>query len=405
MFRYNHITNLIISLFFSIIITLLIYNKLIYPTIIPIIQEGTLIIFRDWQIIVISNICDGKGFDVYVENPCDYWKSRHVYGKILLNLPLVENNLFFYFIFLPIILNIILIYQITSFFLIKKKISNFFYLSAYVFSASFILAVERANIDIVIFLIIILLAKYKNLLLNYLLIISSSMAKFYPIVLISIFLFSKSIKKISINIFASAFIILTLLFIQKESLIKIINNKSQFSSFGIYEFSVFGFLESLNQNNYYLFIVLAFFCFLFAIYKINYSLKESNKIFFILNNDEFDNRLFFLSSIIIISCYLTFSNFIYREIFLLGLIPYLINNLNNNENDRNIKYFFYFLTLKFTLSTVLIFIEKNRILPIYDNFIILTKHTIDLFLMIVLIYFCFVNLVLFFKNKFFYIKK
>ena len=89
----------------------------------------------------------------------------------------------------------------------------------------------------------------------------------------------------------------------------------------------------------------------------------------------------------------------------MGLIPYLINNLNNNENDRNIKYFFYFLTLKFTLSTVLIFIEKNRILPIYDNFIILTKHTIDLFLMIVLIYFCFVNLVLFFKNKFFYIKK
>ena len=86
MFRYNHITNLIISLFFSIIITLLIYNKLIYPTIIPIIKEGTLIIFRDWQIIVISNICDGKGFDVYVENPCDYWKSRHVYGKILLNL-------------------------------------------------------------------------------------------------------------------------------------------------------------------------------------------------------------------------------------------------------------------------------------------------------------------------------
>ena len=89
----------------------------------------------------------------------------------------------------------------------------------------------------------------------------------------------------------------------------------------------------------------------------------------------------------------------------MGLIPYLINNLNNNENDRNIKYFFYFLTLKFSLSTALIILEKNRILPIYDNFIILTKHTIDLFLMIVLIYICSVNLVLFFKNKFFYIKK
>ena len=200
-------TNVVITVFFSVIILVLIYNSFIYPTIIPVVKDGTIILFRDWQIVVIANICDGKGYDVYIENPCDFWKSRHVYGKILLNLPLVEKNLYFYFTLFPVISNLVFLYLSVSFFLIDKKKSNILYAFIFILSVPFILVIERANIDIIIFLFIFLIAKYKNLILSHLVVILTTMIKFYPIALMGIFLMTKKIKNILINLSISIFTI------------------------------------------------------------------------------------------------------------------------------------------------------------------------------------------------------
>jgi len=273
-------TNVVITVFFSVIILVLIYNSFIYPTIIPVVKDGIIILFRDWQIVVISNICEGKGYDVYIENPCDFWKSKHVYGKILLKLPLVEKNLYFYFAVFPVILNVVFLYLSVSFFLINKKLTNILYAFIFILSAAFILIIERANIDIIIFLFIFLIAKYKNLILNHFVVIFTTMIKFYPIALMGIFLMTKKIKNILINLLISTFTVATLIFLQKESLLKIINNKLQFTGSGVYGFSIFNFFRPLNGDNYYIFLTLfGIFCFLIYFYR-NCFFSVVKKFFF-----------------------------------------------------------------------------------------------------------------------------
>ena len=395
-------TNIVTTIFFSVIISALIYNSLIYPTIIPVVKDGTIVLFRDWQIVVIANICDGKGYDVFIENPCDFWKSKHVYGKILLKLPLVETNLYFYFTVFPVILNVVFLYLSVSFFLINKKLTNILYAFIFILSAAFILIIERANIDIIIFLFIFLIAKYKNLILNHFVIIFTTMIKFYPIALMGIFLMTKKIKNILINVLISIFTVATLIFLQKESLLKIINNKLQFTGSGVYGFSIFNFFRPLNGDNYYIFLIFfGIFCFLIYFYRNCFFSVDKN--FFFLKKNEFENRLFFLSSLIILTCYFAFTNFFYREIFLLGLLPYLFLNLHNGQEKQLTKLILFFLSFKFLFTTIFIIIERNQLVSSsYNKLITLTKHSIDLFLIILLGYIFITNLYVFVKEKFNY---
>mgnify|MGYP001315844626 FL=1 len=395
-------TNIVTTIFFSVIIVVLIYNSLVYPTIIPVVKDGTIVLFRDWQIVVIANICDGKGYDVFIENPCDFWKSKHVYGKILLKLPLVEKNLYFYFAVFPVILNVVFLYLSVSFFLINKKLTNILYAFIFILSAAFILIIERANIDIIIFLFIFLIAKYKNLILNHFVVIFTTMIKFYPIALMGIFLMTKKIKNILINLLISTFTVATLIFLQKESLLKIINNKLQFTGSGVYGFSIFNFFRPLNGDNYYIFLTLfGIFCFLIYFYRNCFFSVDKN--FFFLKKNEFENRLFFLSSLIILTCYFAFTNFFYREIFLLGLLPYLFLNLHNGQEKQLTKLILFFLSFKFLFTTIFVIIERNQLVSSsYNKLITLTKHSIDLFLIILLGYIFITNLYVFVKEKFNY---
>ena len=395
-------TNIVTTIFFSVIISALIYNSLIYPTIIPVVKDGTIVLFRDWQIVVIANICDGKGYDVFIENPCDFWKSKHVYGKILLKLPLVEKNLYFYFAVFPVILNVVFLYLSVSFFLINKKLTNILYAFIFILSAAFILIIERANIDIIIFLFIFLIAKYKNLILNHFVVIFTTMIKFYPIALMGIFLMTKKIKNILINLLISTFTVAILIFLQKESLLKIINNKLQFTGSGVYGFSIFNFFRPLNGDNYYIFLTLfGIFCFLIYFYRNCFF--SVDKKFFFLKKNEFENRLFFLSSLIILTCYFAFTNFFYREIFLLGLLPYLFLNLHNGQEKQLTKLILFFLSFKFLFTTIFVIIERNQLVSSsYNKLITLTKHSIDLFLIILLGYIFITNLIVFVKEKFNY---
>jgi hypothetical protein len=49
-------------------------------------------IFTDWTVILQANLCYEKGFDVFLDNPCDYWQRKHVYGEILLYLPFIKRG-------------------------------------------------------------------------------------------------------------------------------------------------------------------------------------------------------------------------------------------------------------------------------------------------------------------------
>ena len=110
--------NVFITIVFSLIIFYLIIKGKIYPTIIPMINNVLVYFFADWTAILHANFCYDKGLDVFLENPCDMWDRKHVYGEILLKLPFIKELGKFYYLFIPIIFNILFIYIIVSFFFI-----------------------------------------------------------------------------------------------------------------------------------------------------------------------------------------------------------------------------------------------------------------------------------------------
>ena len=391
----KNILTFLVLLFFSLIIYFLITKQIIYPTIIPMVKSGIINLFADWSVILNANLCQEKGYDTYVNNPCDQWNRKHVYGEILLYIPFINNFSNFYFIYLPIILNLIFLYIIIDFFKFENTI-RYICLSFIVLSAPVILAIERANIDITIFLLLILISKNKNILINYLILILSTISKFYPICMVIIFLFKKKIKKISINIILFLLIIFLILYFQSESLIKIFDNRNQFSGSGIYNFSFKGVLNFLlnfkiinNNKSYdfikYLSLISLLIVPIFLTILLNFKkIFKNNSILNLFNEDIFENRAYILSSTVVLFCFFSFSNFFYREIFFLGLIPWLLKNKHLTEN-KFINLYFYILISKFFISTVFIFLVMNNIFQSFNIFIVFAKYCLDFYLITIVL--------------------
>ena len=392
------------SLFFfgfsSLVIYLLIYNQIIYPTILPMVKNGVVHIFSDWNVILNANICNERGYNVYVNNPCDPWGRKHVYGSILLYLPFIRNFPQFYSLIFPIIINLVFIYVSINLFKFESKIKNFS-LFFFIFSTSFILAIERANIDIIIFLILVIIAYNKNIILNHCFLILISIVKFYPIALVSVFIFEKKINKIFINILFVSIIIFIILFFQFDQLKEIINNSKAFKAGGIYSFSfdaLIGYLSNIKivlfKTNFSWIKYIIFF--ISAIIPLIITAKIYLKCIFINKDIQelvikniYENRLYLLSSVIVMTCYFAFSNYIYREIFLLGLIPFIIKEKEYSKTNF-FNFFYNILCFKFIFSSLLIFLDLNNILNNLKPFLGLLKHSIDFYL-ISLIFITFIS--------------
>ena len=114
MFFKNNILSFSAYIIFLLIIYLLIKNYIIYPTIIPMVMNGGASLFADWTAILNANVCHEKGYDVFLENPCDHWKRIHLYGEVLLYLPFIKDFPKLYFLFIPIIMNLLFLYVIVS---------------------------------------------------------------------------------------------------------------------------------------------------------------------------------------------------------------------------------------------------------------------------------------------------
>ncbi len=246
-FLKKNLNTFFLTIIFSIIIIFLIYNRFIYPAITPMIKDELLYLFADWSVIINANLCSQKGLDVFIENSCDPWNRPHVYGEILLYLPFVDILKKFYLIYFPIIFNFLFIYITISFFNLKKSLKNYT-LVFFILSAPFLIAVERANIDILIFIIIYLVSKNKNIIVNHFLIILGALSKFFPLCLGILFLFQKRIKKILLNMILLLLITSIFFFFQFENLIKIFNLQGIFSGGNIYAFS---FKSLINTINYF----------------------------------------------------------------------------------------------------------------------------------------------------------
>ena len=405
----RNIINLFLTIFFSGIIALLIYKKILYPTIIPMVFDGTLYIFGDWSHTIYSNTCVKEGIDVYTENPCDPWGRKHAYGKILLYFPFVEKFKKIYLFYIPILINFIFILLIVIFFNTYKTKKNYFVLF-FIFSVPFLLAIERANIDVLIFLILFILCRYKNIILNYFLILLSFAMKFYPIFFGMVLLFKKSFKQILVSVAILFLLVTVFTLFQSETFIKVFNNQSSFSGVGAYQFSFKGLIATINDFNIFYggreqnlvkyFLVFVLFGLPVFFYTKYFVKIMQNNIFVgeIFETNNFENRIYIASSITLIICYILVQNWLYREIFFLGLIPWVLSN--DQKKNSFIDLLFYSILIKFILTTIFVILVQNYYIIFlkFNFFLTFFKNLIDFYLMWIISLILLFNLIQYFKK-------
>lgn len=369
MIKQNWQKNIIISLLFSITIFYfwksgIIYNYSLYP----IVKEERLHIFADWAYVIKNSICNNLGIDILKPNTC-VGENNLVFnkGNILLYIPYFKSLEKFYFFYFPITIGILFIFSVVS--LIKpKKIIEYFLLILIIFSPPTLLAIERSNEDILIFLFIYIIA-YVNLYpLNFIIITILSLAKWYPLTLMINFVIEKerTIKHIIIIILFFIFSIVFIAYLTSEN-IQSINYKlkSYIPSWGN-QFSVRSFALITNKitdygSNLILYTSYVFFAFFTIIFV---KIFKKNNFVNDLNIFNFEERLFILGSNLIVLLYLITDNIHYREVFIIFLLPLIIKIRYLFEN-KIFKYLLYFIIYRyifFIITNYLVFFKKTYLL-------------------------------------------
>lgn len=344
-------TNLLYFIICSLIIFVIIYggflyNIYIHPTkILSSAGKNEIILFGDFKYLFKVINCHNLGFNVYSSNDCykDYYGS-FLYGPSILLFPSISkdiSDLLTNFFLAPIL---ILTFIYLTIKLIKpNNIFKYGLTTLILFNPTTLFLYEKLNIDILIYIFLILLVYYsKHDLLKLIIIFILTLTKFYPAILSIIFIIQKNNKIKNIVYFFSSFIFISFfVFIFKENLISVLGTLDYVSQSFRYSFSlnslnkIFVYVTNLENTNITK-LALIIIC-LFTSYIIYYFLLKS-KYFLIEKKLNNDSTMFILSSSLSVSLYLIFGNNFYREIYLIGIIPFILNNFD-------VKFFRYILFL------------------------------------------------------------
>ena len=162
--------NIIISLLFSTFIFYFWKSGIIYDySFFPIVKEGRLHIFADWAYVIKNGICKNLGFDILYSNTCPLFGKDNFHfniGNILLYIPYFKFLEKFYFFYFPLMLSSIFIYTIIKL-IDRKNFLNIALLILIIFSPQVLLVLERCNIDLIIFLFLIIMVKVNRPLLSF----------------------------------------------------------------------------------------------------------------------------------------------------------------------------------------------------------------------------------------------
>jgi len=370
----NKLNYFLLFLFIVIILYYLFPNILYRFFIFAIQKDKQIYLFGDWSVIFSAIKCKLLNYNIFINNPCDVYGRPHVYGSILLFIPYIEDYSIFYFWYFPIFINLIFIaiiilhFNFTSF-------KEYFLCLIFILNPSTLLAMERLNLDIFIFLSMILLCYFRNNILNLLFISFLTLAKFYPASLLPLF-FIKNNKPFINFLFAFSFLFLVtfFLYLDKNNLGEIVKNKQLFSAHYKWSFNFFALskipslLNIFSKNLLVLFSLLFFIVFVFIgffickniLYKNNYILTRSWG---------YNETLFLISAGVVVSTYFAFNNWIYREIFIFGLIPLSLELGRDNLFFKNLISFIIFRLFYFTISSYFSMFRINDFLLIFNQII------------------------------------
>ena len=366
------------------ILYLLYYSKYLFELVPPIVANNRIFLFGDWTAIYSAIKCDNLGLNVFLENPCDPLKRIHVYGSIFLLLPTISNFQIFFYLVLPIILIGIFIFLIINYFKLNDLNSVLLYFLS-IFNPSTLLLFERLNFDLIIILGLFLLVLLKNNFLKLLTIVFLFSMKLWAAIFTAIFIFFKNenFKKNLIYILTTISIFLGL-FIHEYDNLKLINlSSSQISASKYFIFGINS-LEKLLINNIFFnkySLIITYFILILS-FTISFLFQKGSLNIDIEKIEEKEFKLLIISSLTLVLMFFFFDNVYYREIFILGCIPYFLKY----KSITYYKIFIYFLILRY-----LIFLCARILLKEFQlNWLYYFKYTMDIFLianLIIVIYY------------------
>lgn len=285
--------------------------------------------FSDLDAISKALTAKQEGFNPYIDNPYDVKGRTYVYTTIWLyifDLFTLNKKINFQILNFSLIYLYAFIYLKLCFEINKKSLSIL--LSILFFSSASMLAVERLNTDVVIFILIYFLAfanSFKNQSVLYLI---ALYGKLYPI--FSVFIFYKNTKNLLLMIFLS----FLLLFLIREEIFLLIKNGNEVAlnfAYGVptltkgmwYYSKKFGFF--INDENYkffkYIMILLAT---IYATFIVLIKFKFGKKL--TKEKISLEEKLFICGGGIFIGRFINFSNIDYGLIFLVFTLPYLLKD-------------------------------------------------------------------------------
>ena len=351
--------------------------------------------FADFTILVSWLECNYLGFDVYnLEDTkkCPNFNSIIFYGDIWLKIPFNETLNIFYLNVLPFLIIFFAIFTLTNL-INPKSIFEYSILILCLFNPSTMLVLERLAFDIFVFLFIIFINFNRIYFLNWIIIFFLTFTKIYPALLgINIFLenLNRSLKKNFIIIFSLVLISTVYFYLNFDKyLISVIDGASNSGRAGyhyLFSLNTIAKIIKIFDVNYIFLIVMTyslFFCFTVFIYKKYKSYLEIT----LKNIFSTKGKLFLIGGCVILFCYITFSNYAYREIFILLLVPFLLSSKNKNKFINliifilTIRFLFLFPYAYINIYDGISYSEGERIFSNYFIFFIAIKGILDFILM------------------------
>jgi len=358
----------ILVFFITLTLIYFLFPNFVYKYFVPVlVKNKQLFLFADWSVIISAINCKNMGLNVFIENPCDFIGRKHVYGSLILLIPYIKEFSKFYFFYFPILINILfIIIVILHFNLLKfKELLLFIF---FIFNPSTLLAIERLNIDLLILINVILISYFSSNYLRLLLIPLLTTIKFYPAILFNLFFFNmdKKFKKNLLFFIISLILTGIIIFWDRNNIVQIFNNSSQFTAGDRYLFSLMSIPDYLNIDSKFIILLIIFIFFLFS-YFIFYYLKEKIIPLTNLNNEKinYNTILMLAGGGILCGTFFIFKNTYYREIFLFCALPYIIQQSNKYKIFEYFVYFLIFRYIFFLLSNGISIYLANDSLIIY----------------------------------------
>ena len=364
----------IIVFFITLILIYLLFPNFIYKYFVPVlVKNNQLFLFADWSVIVSAINCKNMGLNVFIENPCDFIGRKHVYGSLLLFIPYIKEFSKIYFFYLPIFINILfIIIVILHFDFLKfKELLLFIF---FIFNPSTLLAIERFNIDLLILMNVILISYFSSNYFRLLIIPLLTSIKFYPAILFNLFFFNmdKKFKRNLLFFTISLTITGIIIFFDRNNIVQIFNNSSQFTAGDRYLFSLMSIPDYLNIDSKLTILLIIFIFILYSYFIFNY-FKKNIVAFTDLNNEKinYNTILILAGGGILCTTFFIFKNTYYREIFLFCALPYIIQQSNKY---KIFEYFVYFLIIRY----ILFLISNGISLHLNNDSLIIYKFILDL---------------------------